>query len=99
MSKKITAPANKNAGKQKAKVVSRTTIIKMLNETKGRYFGSTHIGKDNKPHTVNGNRYKNQDNPMGYIKVYSPASKEMRLVNPQTITEFRFKGETYKARK
>lgn len=81
------------------KKVSRTAILKMISDTKGRFFTSTHIGKDGQPHTINGIRYKKQDNEFGYIKVYSTQSKEMRLINPQTLTNFSFGGIHYVAKK
>jgi hypothetical protein len=81
------------------KRVSRTTMLKVIADTKGRFFTSTHIGKDGQPHIINGIRYKIQDNEFGYIKVYSSAAKEMRLVNPQTLTDVVFNGTHYKAKK
>jgi hypothetical protein len=78
---------------------TRTKMLKIIADTKGKFMTTTHIGKDQKPHTINGIRYKNQDHDMGYIKVYSTTSREMRLVNPQTLTELSFQGVHYIARK
>jgi len=80
------------------KRVSRTEIVKLINDTKGRFFTSTHVGKDAKPHTINGMRFKIQDNPLGYIKVHSLKNKGIRLVNPQTITNLSFGGVHYKVK-
>jgi len=78
---------------------TRTKMLTTIADTKGKFMTTTHIGKDGKPHTINGIRYKVQDNKMGYIKVYSTVAKEVRFVNPQTLTELSFKGVHYIARK
>jgi len=78
---------------------TRTKMLKTLAESKGKFITTTHIGKDQKPHTINGIRYKNQDNSMGYIKLYSMSNKEVRLVNPQTLTDLSFQGVHYVAKK
>lgn len=75
--------------------VSRTAMVELINNTKGRFFTSTHIGKDNVPHTINGIRL-NQNSPLGYIHVYSCKNKEMRSINPQTVTDLSFCGVHYK---
>jgi hypothetical protein len=81
------------------KRVSRTTMLRTIADTKGKIFTSVHIGKDGQPHLINGIRYKKQDHDMGYIQVYSTKAREMRLINPQTLTDLTFKGVHYKARK
>lgn len=87
---------NKNFPVQK---VSKTKMLEVIANTKGRFFSSTHTGKDGNPHTINGIRYKKQDNEFGYIKVYCAAVKEMRLINPQTLTDVSFGGIHYQAKK
>ena len=91
-------PSRNHNKKFPVKRVAKTTMLKIIAETGGRFMTTTHIGKDNKPHTTNGIRYKTQDNPMGYIKVYSNVTKEMRLVNPQTLTDLSFGGVHYVAK-
>jgi hypothetical protein len=81
------------------KKVSRTVMLDVIAKTGGRFFTSTHIGKDEQPHTINGIRYKKQDNAFGYIEVYCSSAKEMRLINPQTLTDVSFGGIHYKAKK
>ena len=78
---------------------TRTKMLKVLAETQGKFVTTTHIGKDQMPHTINGIRYKEQNDPMGYIKMYSTTAKEIRLVNPQTLTELSFQGIHYVAKK
>lgn len=78
--------------------VSRTAMVELINGTKGKFFTSTHVGKDKAPHTINGMRFKVQDNPLGYIKVHSIKNKEIRLVNPQTVTDLSFGGVHYKVK-
>lgn len=81
------------------KKVTRSKMLEVIASTGGRFFTSTHTGKDNQPHTINGIRYKRQDNEFGYIKVYCAAVKEMRLINPQTLTDVSFGGVHYQAKK
>lgn len=76
--------------------ISRTQMVELMNSIKGKFFTSTHIGKDDKPHMINGIRFKEQNNPLGYVKVHSLKNKEIRLVNPQTITDLSFGGVHYK---
>jgi hypothetical protein len=83
--------------KDNAIVRTRTQLVTMINTSKGKPFKAMHIGKDGKEHTVSGIRYKNQDNPLGYIKVFSTQTKELRLINPQTVTRLRYSGVEYKA--
>lgn len=78
---------------------TRTKMLSIIADTGGRFMTTTHIGKDGKPHTINGIRYKKQDHPMGYIKVYSTVAREVRLVNPQELTELSFQGTHYIAKK
>lgn len=78
---------------------TRTKMLKVIAETKGKFFTTTHIGKDQNPHTINCIRFKKQDDPMGYIQVFATQAREMRLVNPQTLTELSFQGIHYIARK
>lgn len=80
------------------KKVSRTAMVELINGTKGKFFTSTHIGKDNEAHTINGIRFKEQNNTLGYIQVHSLKNKEMRLVNPQTVTDLSFCGVHYKVK-
>lgn len=80
------------------KKVSRTEMVGLVNSTKGKFFTSTHVGKDNEPHTINGVKLKEQNNALGYIQVHSCKNKEIRLLNPQTITDLSFGGVHYKAK-
>lgn len=78
---------------------TRTQMLKIIADTAGRIMTTTHVGKDGELHTINGIRYKKQDHPMGYIKVYSMVAKEVRFVNPQTLTELSFDGMHHIAKK
>ena len=90
----VVAPA-----KTTKKSVSRTTMVKLINETKGRFFTVTFTDKDGQPRTLNCNKKKNSTTDLGYITVWSPKDKGYRNVNPQTLSEFKFDGVTYKAKK
>lgn len=79
---------------------SRTKMVQTLNNTKGKFFTSTHIDKEGNPRTMNAIRYKNQGNQeLGYIMVYSVRDKGLRNINPQTITDLSFGGVHYVAKK
>lgn len=95
MSKK--AQSTKTKVKDNSIVMSRTKLVTMINNSKGKPFKAVAIGKDGKEHTVSGIRYKVQDNPLGYIKVFSTSTKELRLLNPQTLMRLRYAKVDYKA--
>lgn len=74
---------------------TRTEMVEMVNKSKGKPFRAVVIGKDNKEHTVSGMRRKEQNNPLGYIKVWSTSTREDRLLNPQTLMALRFAKKNY----
>lgn len=93
--------AKKSKAAKSANVVktTRTNIVKMIHGVGGCFFGCTHVGKDDELHHINGKYDPVQDNALGYIKVKSmQKGGAPRLINPQTVTEFRFKGTTYQAK-
>lgn len=90
------APAPKKV-KDTAISMSRTKLVNMVHNSKGKPFKAIAIGKDGKEHTISGIRYKKQNDPMGYIQVYSTSAKEMRLLNPQTLLHLRYAKVDYKA--
>lgn len=103
--KKYTPEAPSNASKtnvknpsNKPKYVSRTTLSKMITSTKGKFFSTTHVDKHNKPRTMNLMGAK-PSNELGYITAWSIKDKGWRNVNTQTVTDFKFQGVHYKARK
>lgn len=77
--------------------VSRTKMVQVLNDTKGRFFTSTHIDKDGNSRTMNAIRSNRPVNELGYITVYSIVDKGWRNINPQTLTDLSFGGTHYKA--
>lgn len=79
--------------------VSRTAMVKIINETKGRFFTSTHIDKEGNARTMNVIKSNKPADELGYIMVYSMQDKGYRNINPQTITDVSFKGTHYKVKK
>lgn len=79
--------------------VSRTKMIQIINDTRGRFFTSTHIDKENKPRTMNAIKSNKSTTELGYITVYSMSDKGLRNINPQTITDLSFGGVHYVAKK
>ncbi len=78
---------------------TRTKIVQILNETKGRFFTSTHIDKEGLPRTMNAIKSNKPASELGYILVYSMIDKGYRNINPQTITDLSFGGTHYQAKK
>ena len=87
----------KMLSKNPARKVSRTTMVKALKENGGKFFTSTHIGKDDKPHTMNAIMLKKQDSELGYFRVWSMTDKGYRNINPQTLTHLNIAGKCMKA--
>jgi hypothetical protein len=79
--------------------ISRTKMVQMLNDSKGRFFTSTHIDKDNNPRTMNCIKRNTPPTDLGYITVYSMVDKGLRNINPQTITNLSINGTHYVAKK
>jgi hypothetical protein len=93
----MTTQQSRRQSKQVFVKSTRTKMAKMIAETKGRVFTTTHLGVDGQMHMINGMRYKNQTDPLGNIQVYSIKAKEMRLINPKTLKTLSFEGVNYKA--
>ena len=89
MSKTSTSP--------KPKKVSRTIMVKNLKENGGKFFTSTHVGKDGKLHTMNAIMLKKQDSELGYFRVWSVSDKGYRNINPQTIVSLNISGKRMRA--
>lgn len=77
--------------------VSRTAMVNVINNTKGRFFTATHIDQDGQPRTMNAIKSKSPATALGYITVYSLQDKGYRNINPQTLTDVSFGRVHYKA--
>lgn len=76
-------------------VISRTTAVKFINNSKGRRFTITFVKNNGVSRTMNGSR-KNQT-PLGNI-VMNVTNQGYKTVNPKTITELRINGNIYSVR-
>lgn len=77
--------------------VSRTKMVQVINETKGRFFTVTHVDKDGNLRTMNAIKSNRPASELGYITVWSVQDKGYRNVNPQTLTDLSFGRVHYKA--
>lgn len=78
--------------------LSRTAIVDLMKESKGRFYTVTFIKKDKTVRTINGQTKKSNfmDN-LGYIN-FRESNGNQRRVNPQTITEISISGNVYKVK-
>lgn len=79
--------------------VSRTKMVQLLNETKGKFFTSTHVDKDGNARTMNAVKSNKPASELGYILVYSLRDKGYRNINPQTMTDLSTKNTHFVVKK
>lgn len=91
--------SSKSTTKIPVKRVSRTTMVKLINDSKGRFFTSTHEDKEGNMRTMNCIKKKGKPTELGYITVWVPKEKDYRNINPQTLSELVIDGTHYKATK
>ena len=85
---------NKNKTKKSnTKRISRTEAVKLINNSKGRFFTVTFVKNNGNTRTINGSR-KNQT-PLGNITMYSAKDKGYRTVNPNTIKSLSINDTMY----
>lgn len=77
--------------------VSRTQMVNVINNTKGRFFTATHIDTNGQPRTMNAIKSNRPATELGYITVWSVQDKGYRNINPQTLTDVSFGRVHYKA--
>jgi hypothetical protein len=77
---------------------SRTKMVQLINNSKGRFFTCSHVDKDGSLRTMNALKSnKSQQTELGYITVWSVRDKGYRNVNPQTLTDLSIGGLHHKA--
>lgn len=81
----------------KPTVISRTTAVKLINGSKGRFMTVSFTKEDGTSRTINGIR-KNQT-PLGDITIYSMQDKGYRSFKPANITGLKLNSQQYKVRK
>lgn len=79
------------------KKVSKTQMTSMILESGGRFFTSTHIGKDGELHTLTGRLSKNPRTNLGYIRMYCP-NVGYRNLNPRTLKRLNIDNSSYIAK-
>lgn len=78
-----------------AKKISKSAAVKLIEDSKGRFFTVTFLKKDKSERTLNGVVKKaNFMNPQGYINV-TERNGDKRQINPRTITKLSINGENY----
>lgn len=87
---------NDSTTPKNAKKISRTKIVEMMQNTKGKFFTVCFIKKDGTKRVINGQVKKaNFMDTLGFIN-FREANKQHRRVNPQTIVWATIEGAAYK---
>lgn len=82
------------------KSINKTDAQKMIEGTKGKFFGVTFVKKDGKLRTMNA-QYKKQSSRLGYVVLRDNNAKtktKLRNVNLQTIKSITITGQEFKVR-
>ncbi len=82
----------------KAKTISRTKAVTMIDDNAGRFFTVTFLKKDGNERTINGLVKKDNKTRTGYVRMYSAQDKGYRSVDPRTINEIKINKEIFKVR-
>lgn len=84
----------------KTQFIGKTAALKLIQETKGRFFGVTFKKQDGKVRTMNA-QYNSSTklSELGYIKLNDRNDKgQLKNVNLQTISKLTIKGQIYKVK-
>lgn len=82
----------------KAKTISRTKAIAMIDDNAGRFFTTTFMKKDGTQRTINGLVKKDNKTKVGYIRMYSAQDKGYRSVDPRTISSLTINKQEFKVK-
>lgn len=85
-----------NINKEKMTKISRTKAVKLINNTKGKFFTVTYRKNNGDLRMINGNFKKDNFTPLGYMAIWSAKDKGYRKVNPKTITQLSINNLIYK---
>ena len=77
---------------------TRTKVVAMITNSKGKFFTVTFTKKDNTRRTINANYKTGNTDTLGYLNVWSTKDKEYRKINPQTLISLTIDGTTYSVR-
>jgi hypothetical protein len=80
--------------------INKTQALKLIEETKGRFFGVSFVKKDGSLRAMNA-QYKKQTPKLGYVILKDNnvnTKTKLRNVNLQTIKSLRIKGVEYKVK-
>lgn len=75
--------------------VSRTEMMKMIDNTNGQFFAVTFKKNDGTIRKVNGNKKKNSTTKLGYVMINDLAKKEVVSFDPKNLISFTFKNINY----
>lgn len=65
---------------------SRTNAVKLITESKGKFFTVTFKKENDSLRTINGNYKAGNTTALGYLTIWSAKDKSYKNVNPRTIT-------------
>lgn len=81
----------------RAKKVSRTTVLSLMQKSGGRFFGVTFTKKDGTIRKMNVklNTHHSKPTNLGYLLVFDSADKNYKSLNLQTLSEVRIDKQVY----
>lgn len=82
-----------------AKRIARTTAVRKIEDSKGKFFTATWETRNGNERTINCNYKAGSTTRLGYMRVYSPKDKGYRSIDPRTLKEVKMEGIIYKIRK
>lgn len=80
-------------------VVSKTKLVELIKNSKGKFFTITFIKKDGEERTVNAHvKQSNLMNNLGYIQIKT-GKNEIKLVDPKRILKLEIEGMSFVSKK
>ena len=73
--------------------ITRTNAVKLINNTKGKFFTVSFKKANGVERTING-KYNNTTK-LGYLNIYSMKDKGYRNINPRTLLSLKVNNQTY----
>jgi hypothetical protein len=77
---------------------SRTEIVDIIINTRGRIFTVTYVKKNGKTRVMNCNKKDAAATSLGYLRVWDMQKRGNRTVDPRTVTALAFNGRKYQVK-